>query len=41
MTFSQQLATSKTMKMLLTQMPAEESARWGIRLLPYPQQTCE
>ncbi|MGI2107156.1 glutathione synthase [Shewanella frigidimarina] len=31
-TFSQQLATSKTMQMLLTQMPAEEYARWGLNL---------
>lgn len=29
-TFSQQLATSKTMQMLLTIMPAEEYARWGL-----------
>lgn len=29
-TFSQQLATSKTMQMLLTMMPAEEYARWGL-----------
>lgn len=31
-TFSQQLATSKTMQMLLTIMPAEEYARWGLNL---------
>ncbi|WP_298444339.1 glutathione synthase [uncultured Ferrimonas sp.] len=29
-TFSQQLATSKTMQMLLTMMPAAEYARWGL-----------
>nr|WP_208733529.1 glutathione synthase [Vibrio comitans] len=29
-TFSQQLATSKTMQMLLTAMPSEEYARWGL-----------
>lgn len=31
-TFSQQLATSKSMQMLLTMMPAEEYARWGLNL---------
>ncbi|WP_440876571.1 glutathione synthase [Thalassotalea sp. PLHSN55] len=31
-TFSQQLATSKTMQMLLTMMPAKEYARWGLNL---------
>ncbi|UPR36291.1 glutathione synthase [Vibrio cyclitrophicus] len=31
-TFSQQLATSKTMQMLLTMMPASEYARWGLTL---------
>lgn len=31
-TFSQQLATSKTMQMILTRMPAKEYARWGINL---------
>ncbi len=31
-TFSQQLATSKTMQMLLTQTPIEEYARWGLNL---------
>ncbi|WP_445946181.1 glutathione synthase [Shewanella sp.] len=31
-TFSQQLATSKTMQMLLTQMPEEDYARWGLTL---------
>lgn len=31
-TFSQQLATSKTMQMLLTVMPAEKYARWGLNL---------
>ncbi|MGY5453147.1 glutathione synthase [Agarivorans sp. MS3-6] len=31
-TFSQQLATSKTMQMLLTMMPAAEYARWGLNL---------
>ncbi|GLS91049.1 glutathione synthase [Psychromonas marina] len=31
-TFSQQLATSKTMQMLLTMMPAEGYARWGLDL---------
>ncbi|GEA51809.1 glutathione synthase [Vibrio inusitatus NBRC 102082] len=31
-TFSQQLATSKTMQMLLTTMPMEEYARWGLNL---------
>ncbi|MCC4833891.1 glutathione synthase [Shewanella sp. 10N.7] len=31
-TFSQQLATSKTMQMLLTTMPAKEYARWGLSL---------
>ncbi|UGA53620.1 glutathione synthase [Vibrio sp. VB16] len=31
-TFSQQLATSKTMQMLLTIMPPEEYARWGLNL---------
>jgi glutathione synthase len=31
-TFSQQLATSKTMQMLLTIMPAQEYARWGLNL---------
>ncbi|WP_221074412.1 glutathione synthase [Agarivorans aestuarii] len=31
-TFSQQLATSKTMQMLLTSMPAEDYARWGLNL---------
>lgn len=31
-TFSQQLATSKTMQMLLTTMPVEEYARWGLNL---------
>lgn len=31
-TFSQQLATSKTMQMLLTMMPAEQYARWGLTL---------
>ena len=29
-TISQQLATSKTMQMLLTMMPAEDYARWGL-----------
>lgn len=29
-TFSQQLATSKTMQMLLTNMPVKEYARWGL-----------
>ncbi|MCF7505232.1 glutathione synthase [Vibrio sp. L3-7] len=31
-TISQQLATSKTMQMLLTMMPAAEYARWGLTL---------
>ncbi|WP_210454558.1 glutathione synthase [Vibrio crassostreae] len=31
-TISQQLATSKTMQMLLTMMPASEYARWGLTL---------
>lgn len=31
-TFSQQLATSKTMQLLLTLMPSEDYARWGITL---------
>ncbi|KNH11518.1 glutathione synthase [Vibrio lentus] len=31
-TFSQQLATSKTMQMLLTMMPVSEYARWGLTL---------
>ncbi|MEZ8388427.1 glutathione synthase [Vibrio splendidus] len=31
-TISQQLATSKTMQMLLTMMPAAEYARWGLKL---------
>ncbi len=31
-TFNQQLATSKTMQMLLTMMPASEYARWGLTL---------
>ncbi|WP_060980719.1 glutathione synthase [Vibrio splendidus] len=31
-TISQQLATSKTMQMLLTMMPATEYARWGLTL---------
>ncbi len=31
-TFSQQLTTSKTMQMLLTTMPAEEYARWGLNI---------
>ncbi|MEZ9821015.1 glutathione synthase [Shewanella sp. 10N.286.45.A1] len=31
-TFSQQLATSKTMQMLLSQTPIEEYARWGLSL---------
>ncbi len=31
-TFSQQLATSKTMQMLLTLMPAKDYARWGLNL---------
>jgi glutathione synthase len=31
-TFSQQLATSKTMQMLLTMMQAEDYARWGLNL---------
>ncbi|MCL1093523.1 glutathione synthase [Shewanella kaireitica] len=31
-TFSQQLATSKTMQMVLTQTPIEEYARWGLNL---------
>lgn len=31
-TFSQQLATSKTMQMLLTMMPASEYARWSLTL---------
>ncbi|GAC20342.1 glutathione synthase [Paraglaciecola arctica] len=31
-TFSQQLTTSKTMQMLLTKMPAQEYARWGLNL---------
>lgn len=31
-TFSQQLATSKTMQMLLTMLPAEDYERWGINL---------
>ncbi|UPR59459.1 glutathione synthase [Vibrio sp. ED004] len=31
-TFSQQLATSKTMQMLLTMMSASEYARWGLTL---------
>jgi len=31
-TVSQQLATSKTMQMLITMMPAEDFARWGICL---------
>ena len=31
-TFSQQLATSKTMQMLLTIMPVEEYHRWGLNL---------
>jgi glutathione synthase len=31
-TFSQQLATSKSMQMLLTTMPAEDYIRWGLTL---------
>ncbi|NOH97414.1 glutathione synthase [Vibrio sp. 99-70-13A1] len=31
-TISQQLATSKSMQMLLTMMPAEDYARWGLTL---------
>lgn len=31
-TISQQLATSKTMQMLLTKMPAKNYARWGLNL---------
>ncbi len=31
-TISQQLATSKSMQMLLTMMPAQEYARWGLTL---------
>lgn len=31
-TISQQLATSKSMQMLLTMMPAEDYARWGLSL---------
>lgn len=31
-TISQQLATSKSMQMLLTMMPAEDYARWGLNL---------
>ncbi|GEM79689.1 glutathione synthase [Vibrio superstes] len=31
-TISQQLATSKSMQMLLTMMPSEEYARWGLSL---------
>ena len=31
-TISQQLATSKSMQMLLTMMPAEDYARWGVSL---------
>lgn len=31
-TFSQQLATSKTMQMLLTSMPAKEYMRWGVNI---------